>query len=111
MIYKLVEYEGMPRSKSSPGKATFPYRRQIQRHYADGIMEHDEVVVMGDDVGEGLVREYLRHGERVIPLPALAAIRTICEKGVAQVPDNLKNLGKEEYPVIVQQKYGQSRPY
>src|SRR5208337_827243 len=110
MIYKLVEYEGEPRSKSSPGKATFPYRRQIQRHYAGGIMEHDEVVVAGDKEGEGLVRVYLRHGEPVLPLPSLAAIRATYENGVAQVPEHLKKLAKEEYPVIVQQKRGQGRP-
>jgi len=104
MIYKLVEYEGEPRSKSSPGKATFPYRRQIQRHYEGGIMEHDEVVIAGDDEGEGLVRLCLRHGEPVRPLPELAAIRATYELGVAELPERLKSLAKEEYPVIVHQK-------
>jgi nicotinate phosphoribosyltransferase len=107
MIYKLVEYEGEPRSKTSPGKATFPYRRQIQRHYEGGIMEHDEVVVArsGDD-GKGLVKVYLRHGELVQPLPSLAAIRALCESEIAQVPEHLTKLAKKEYAVIVQEKHG-----
>jgi nicotinate phosphoribosyltransferase len=105
MIYKLVEYEGEPRSKTSPGKATFPYRRQIQRHYAGGIMEHDDVVVAGDGgEGEGLVKLYLRHGKPVQPLPSLEAIRALCEREVAQVPERLRKLAKKEYPVIVQRK-------
>jgi nicotinate phosphoribosyltransferase len=105
MIYKLVEYEGEPRFKSSPGKATFPYRRQIQRHYAGSIMDHDEVVVAHDDEGEGLVRVYLRNGEPVRRLPTLDAIRITYETGNAQIPDRMKSLEKEEYPVIVHQKY------
>src|SRR5208337_2987422 len=104
MIYKLVEYEGEPRSKSSPGKATFPYRRQIQRHYAGGIMEHDEVVIASGDGGQGLVKVYLRKGKTVEPLPALAGIRATYESGIAQLPDHLKTLAKGEYPVIVHQK-------
>jgi len=108
MIYKLVEYEGEPKSKTSPGKATFPYRRQIQRQYEGGIMEHDEVVVArGDNEGEGLVKLYLRQGKPVLPLPSLATIRNFCERGVGQVPERLRKLVKEEYPVIVQQKHGQ----
>jgi nicotinate phosphoribosyltransferase len=104
MIYKLVEYEGEPRAKSSPGKATFPYRRQILRHYVDGFIDHDEVVIAGEDGGEGLVRLSLRHGEPVRPLPELAAIRATYELGVAELPRRLKSLAKEEYPVIVHQK-------
>jgi nicotinate phosphoribosyltransferase len=107
MIYKLVEYEGEPRSKTSPGKATFPYRRQIQRHYEGGIMEHDEVVVArSGDERKGLVKVYLRHGELVQPLPSLAAIRALCESEIAQVPEHLTKLAKKEYAVIVQEKHG-----
>jgi nicotinate phosphoribosyltransferase len=108
MIYKLVEYEGEPKSKNSPGKATFPYLRQIRRNYKGGIMEHDEVVVArGGDDGKGLVKVFLRHGEPIQPLPSLAAIRALCEKGIAQLPERLKKLAKKEYPVIVQEKRGQ----
>jgi nicotinate phosphoribosyltransferase len=103
MIYKLVEYEGEPRSKNSPGKATFPYRRQIRRHYVNGLMEHDEVEIAEGEEGVGLVRPCLRHGEPVRPLPELAAIRETYELGVAELPERLKSLAKEEYPVIVHQ--------
>jgi hypothetical protein len=68
-------------------------------------MDHDEVVVAHDDEGEGLVRVYLRNGEPVRPLPTLDAIRITYENGNAQIPDRMKSLVKEEYPVIVHQKY------
>ena len=104
MIYKLVEYEGEPRFKSSPGKATFPFRRQIQRHYLGGIMEHDEVVVAHGDKEEGLVQVFLRNGKPVRPYPTLEEIRTTYENGRSQIPDRMKGLTKVEYPVIVHQK-------
>ena len=104
MIYKLVEYEGEPRSKSSPGKATFPYRRQILRYHEAGFMEHDEVVIAGDDDEEGLIRPCLRHGEPVRPLPALEEIRSTYKCGIAKLPGRLRSLVKEEYPVIVHQE-------
>jgi len=45
MAYKLVEYEGKPKYKTSPGKATFPYKRQIVRTYnGEGKMNKDFVV-------------------------------------------------------------------
>jgi nicotinate phosphoribosyltransferase len=101
MIYKLVEYEGEPRFKSSPGKATFPYRRQICRYYAGGRMEHDEVMVAGGDTREGLIRLCLRRGELVQPLPSLAEIRATCNRGIAELPESLKDLVKADYPVLV----------
>jgi nicotinate phosphoribosyltransferase len=40
--YKLQEHEGLPRRKHSPGKATWPGRKQVCRHYGmDGRMGGD----------------------------------------------------------------------
>jgi nicotinate phosphoribosyltransferase len=104
MIYKLVEYEGEPRFKSSPGKATFPYRRQVLRHFSGGKMERDEVVVAGGDEREGLVRLCLRNGVLVQPLPLLETIRAACERGIAELPYSLKGLEKADYPVVLRRK-------
>lgn len=101
MIYKLVEYEGEPRFKNSPGKATFPYRRQIIRHFRNGIMEHDDIVVAGEESRDGLIREYLHGGELIRPLPPIAEIRARLQTGIAELPGILKHLSKGDYTVTI----------
>ena len=101
MVYKLVEYEGTPRYKTSPGKTTFPYKRQVIRHVHDEIMEYDEVIRMEGHESEGLVRECLRDGRLVRPLPSTAEIRTHCAGELERLPASFRALEKQEYPVRV----------
>jgi nicotinate phosphoribosyltransferase len=55
--YKLQEYAGLPRRKRSTGKATWPGRKQVWRHYApDGRMRRDILSVDQDkQAGEPLI--------------------------------------------------------
>jgi len=101
MVYKLVEYEGTPRYKTSPGKTTFPYKRQVVRHIHDGIMEYDEVIRMEGHESEGLVREYLREGRLTRPLPSTAEIRRHCARELESLPVPFRALEKQEYSVRV----------
>lgn len=103
MVFKLVEYEGTPRFKTSPGKTTFPYKRQVVRHYREGMMDHDEVVRMdGYDEG-GLVGLFLENGRRAAPLPDARGIRQRCAQDLATLPERFRLLAKQEYRVTVQQ--------
>ena len=102
MVYKLVEFEGTPRYKKSPGKTTFPYKRQVIRHFRDGIMEYDEVIRMEGHESEGLVREILRNGQLIRPLPTTAKIRTLCAQELNNLPEQYRALSRQEYPVRVQ---------
>lgn len=102
MVYKLVEYEGTPRCKTSPGKHTFPYKRQVVRHTREGMMECDEVVRMAGHVGGGLVREYIREGRLIHPLPALSEIRARCAEELRSLPESFRTLSRQEYSVRVQ---------
>jgi nicotinate phosphoribosyltransferase len=101
MVYKLVEYEGSPRFKTSPGKTTFPYRRQVVRHYQDGVMDRDDVVRMEGHGDDGLVRVYLRNGRLTEPLPPVEEIRARCRQELALLPEPFRTLEKQEYPVQV----------
>lgn len=101
MVYKLVEYEGTPRYKTSPGKITFPYRRQVVRHFRDGIMEYDDVVRVEGLATKGLVQEYLRNGRLVRPLPTTAEIRARCAEEINTLPGSFRTLTKQEYSVRV----------
>jgi nicotinate phosphoribosyltransferase len=99
MVYKLVEYEGEPKVKTSPGKTTFPYRRQVVRHYREGIMEYDDVIRVVSPETAGLAEPCLCNGRLIRPLPSVAEIRERCRCDLSALPDSLKLLPKQEYPV------------
>ena len=102
MAYKLVEYEGKPKVKTSPGKATFPFKRQVCRFYSEGKMEHDEVVRYGEEIeGEKLVEKVVEHGSLRVKLPSLEEIRESLMEDIERLPKELKTLKKHEYRVII----------
>ncbi len=102
MAYKLVEYDGKPKFKTSPGKRTFPFKRQVFRFYRDRIMDHDEVVPYREEAdGERLVREIVREGRLTEALPSLEEIRERFMEDLERLPQKLKSLKKAEYEVII----------
>ncbi len=74
--YKLVEYAGTPRFKSSEGKATLPGRKQVWRRFEDGRMTADRIT-LHDESGTGtpLLQPVMRAGRRLHDetLPVLRA--------------------------------------
>ena len=99
IAYKLVEYEGKPKFKLSPGKATFPYKRQVIRHYEDGLMAYDEVVPYREG---GLVEMVCKEGSLIKKLPSLKEIREVFMEELSRLPERLKSLHeKAEYKVLI----------
>jgi len=102
IAYKLVEYEGKPKVKTSPGKATFPYKRQIYRYYTSGKMDHDEVVPYDAPAeGEPLVSKVVDSGKLTGELPDVAKIRETLIEDLRRLPSGLKSLSKGNYEVII----------
>lgn len=105
IAYKLVEYGGEPKVKLSPGKATFPYKRQIVRYYNEaGVMDHDESLRYGEKAGgEELVVKVVEEGETVYKFPSLNEIRETFLKDAGRLPERLKGLEKPEkaYEVVI----------
>lgn len=102
MVYKLVEYEGTPRFKTSPGKSTYPYKRQVIRHFRDGRMTHDEIIRMDGHTGDGLLVPYVHEGHRTREMPSLGEIRARCMRDLAALPESFLTLEKQQYCVKVQ---------
>ena len=94
-VYKLEEYAGQPRRKRSTGKATWPGRKQVYRHYEDnGRFRHDVVSLEGDaQSGEPLLRPAMERGRR-LPQASLAASRQYCLSQLERVPQG-------DYPVEI----------
>jgi nicotinate phosphoribosyltransferase len=95
-VYKLQEYAGRPRRKRSTGKATWPGRKQVYRHYTDaGCFARDVVTLEGNGQGgEPLVQAVMVHGRR-LPQPALVESRAHCLGELRRLPERLP------YPVEI----------
>lgn len=93
--YKLQEYAGKPRRKRSEGKATWPGRKQVYRHYdSQGQMEKDVLVLQAQPATGGvpLLQPVMQGGKRHIPQPDLEEIRQHAVGEVARLPPDLRQL-------------------
>ncbi|WP_319578705.1 nicotinate phosphoribosyltransferase [uncultured Methanospirillum sp.] len=103
MTYKLVEYEGIPRSKTSPGKVTIPGRREIYRYYNDeGLMDHDEISTeTTGKSGEKLLETVIQNGNLTGFDTSLEQSRERFRHDVNRLPVGMKGLTQNRYRVII----------
>jgi len=103
-VYKLQEYAGKPRRKRSTGKATWPGRKQVYRHYdAPGRLEHDVVTVESDtQPGEPLLVPVMKNGRRLHAAEALDLARNRAAAQLASLPERLRSLETCEVPYRVE---------
>ncbi|MEJ2603101.1 MAG: nicotinate phosphoribosyltransferase [Gammaproteobacteria bacterium] len=104
-VYKLQEYAGIPRRKKSSGKATWPGRKQVYRHYRDdGCFDYDVIGLADEGLdGEPLLTPVMRDGERTgRPVP-LAQSRERAAAQMAALPTELALLpaAADPYPVEI----------
>jgi nicotinate phosphoribosyltransferase len=96
--YKLQEYAGRATRKRSAGKATWPGRKQVERHRdPDGTIVADEIVLEHDPVrGERLLVPVMRAGTRVEELPTLTEAREHARRELAQLPAAVRSLTQRD---------------
>jgi nicotinate phosphoribosyltransferase len=99
--YKLQEYAGSARRKRSPGKETWPGRKQVWRRYADGLMTGD-VLSIEDDTqnGTSLLEPVMRGGQRLGGAPTLDKLRAHAANELKALPEPLRRLESAAYPVV-----------
>ncbi|HID09249.1 TPA: nicotinate phosphoribosyltransferase, partial [Candidatus Micrarchaeota archaeon] len=90
--YKLYEYEGKPKRKASPSKATWPGRKQVYRFHEGGGISHDLLALWEETVEGGgpLLRPVMRRGERLGPREPLEEIRERLRKSLGALPPRFK---------------------
>lgn len=97
-VYKLQEYNGLPRRKRSEGKATWPGRKQVFRRYdAEGRLAGD-TLTRADAVapGEPLLAPVMRRGQATGAVPSLADARERLRGELARLPARLRSLDEAE---------------
>jgi nicotinate phosphoribosyltransferase len=104
-VYKLQEYAGAPRRKRSTGKATWPGRKQVFRHFRDdGTLDHDVVTLESEKPpGSPLLCPVMLGGKRLAPAPGMGAVRADAARNLAALPPSLRGLESctEPYPVEI----------
>ena len=102
MAYKLVEYDGIGRTKLSSGKVIYPGRKQVFREISDGVFAGDTIGRFGEDLpGEPLLVPVMQSGRR-LPDDAqgLDAARNRARAQVEALPARLRSLSPAPaYPV------------
>jgi nicotinate phosphoribosyltransferase len=102
--YKLQEYAGRPTRKRSPGKLTWPGRKQVFRASGgDGSFASDLLALEGSDYpGEALLAPVMFSGRRAT-LPPLADARAYAQSQLARLPPSLRGLDvpRQAYPVAI----------
>ena len=106
-IYKLVEIERenrvVPIMKLSPGKPTFPGRKQVWRKVTGGTAAEDIMGLAeesGGSRGRPLLQRLMSNGRREHPCPPLDEIRRRCRQALDEVPAPVRRLSDPvRYPV------------
>jgi nicotinate phosphoribosyltransferase len=104
MAYKLVQYDGRPVMKLSPGKATLVEAKQVWRHTVDGQYVEDIIALRHEALeqpdAQPLLHCVMRAGQLVEPRPTLAAARVWHAAEMAHLPECYRRVrGGEGYPV------------
>jgi nicotinate phosphoribosyltransferase len=107
-VYKLVEATINGRevvtAKSSPGKPSYPGRKQIYRFLQNGYYTHDKLCLFSErhpSSGLPLLQLYIQNGILQQQLPSLNQIRKYTAEELRRLPDPYHNLSKtSEYSVI-----------
>ena len=106
-IYKLVEIDraggAVPIMKHSPGKETYPGRKQVWRVFDHGLAVED-IVGLADEPcasrGRPLLTRAMTGGHREVAPPPLAELRTRCRRAIAELPVTVRRLhDPARYPV------------
>ncbi len=114
-VYKLVEVEKegrrQPKAKTSAGKPTYPWRKQILRRFRNGRLSGDRIVRSERAVeleGEPLLRTVFSDGERRVR-ESLEESRAHCRGQLRALPEALRILegsGEGGYSVEMELESG-----
>lgn len=103
MAYKLVEYDNRSVVKLSPGKRSWPGKKQVFRCVDSQGKLLGDVIGLREDVfadTEPLLRKFMEKGEMTTALSSLSETREVFLEEFARLPAPIKVIRKpENYPV------------
>lgn len=104
MVYKLAEYAGRGRVKTSPGKPVLPGRKQIFRIERAGVIREDVIARYDEEpTGTALLRPVFMDGARTASRESTDEMRERATRETARLPDEVRALepAPRAFPVSV----------
>ncbi len=95
-VYKLIEYNNIPKIKISEEKLTYPGVKQVYRIYdKDGMFKEDLLALENETAplnSEALLIPVIKNGELINPYPKLDNIQNYYLENIKKLPDTYKKL-------------------
>jgi len=107
-VYKIVEDEEGPKIKLSPGKKTYPGKKQIYRFTSDEGFYMYDMLTLEDEFEDGipLLEQVVKDGKRVSPRRDLEEIRSYALNCVSKLPTHVKQLRASGHSYMVGESFG-----
>jgi len=97
-VYKLIEYNKVPKIKISEEKITFPGIKQVYRFYDENKMFKHDLLTLDNEPApidsKSLLKPILKGGELITKLPELDKIQLFYRENIKKLPETYKNLEK-----------------
>jgi nicotinate phosphoribosyltransferase len=97
-VYKLVEIDSIPTMKQSPGKMTYPGKKQIFREITDGKFACDTLGLATE--GGGLLQLVMSKGDRVQADDSLVTIRQRADANVASLTAEIRDINYDKFAPV-----------
>jgi len=102
LAYKLTDYAGAGRLKTSPGKRILPGRKQVFRVEQDGVAVRDVIAREGEEQpGRPLLAPVMQGGKR-LAVPSAAEAREHARREREILPDRVRALAPADPPYAVE---------
>ena len=97
-VYKLMEYNGIPRIKISEEKITYPGKKQVYRIFNDKGMFREDILMLDDEPApsnsETLLVPIMKKGEIIYEVPDLENIKKYYMENIKKLPVEYKKLAE-----------------
>ncbi|MCY7323861.1 MAG: nicotinate phosphoribosyltransferase [Phormidesmis sp. CAN_BIN36] len=97
-VYKLVEIDDISVMKESPGKLTYPGRKQIFRRVENGIVQRDRLGLIHETPNgeQSLMQLVFKQGQRMQESENLSTIADRTAASVASLPPSVRNIDQPQ---------------
>jgi len=99
-VYKLIEYNGIPRIKISEDKVTYPGKKQIYRICDDRGIFKEDVLMLDDEPApsnsEAILIPIMEKGKLIYKLPNLNEIQKYYLENIKILPNEYKKLEENQ---------------
>ncbi|MHA1669782.1 MAG: nicotinate phosphoribosyltransferase [Promethearchaeota archaeon] len=95
-VYKLVEYNSIPKIKISEEKITFPGKKQIYRKYDENGYYKEDILMLENekepDNSDKLLTPIITNGKLIYQNPSLSEIQNYYSNNIKKLPISFKKL-------------------